>query len=616
MRPALRTVCAGLAAAAAVASLMTLSPTPVRNARQSVTGWISQLRSPPAAGRVAVVDIDPVAVAREGPWPWPRATTARLIEAIAAAGPRLLAIDIVLAGRCAADDPGNTALVAAIARLPTTLGFVVPGPDKVPGRQKAVIAVRQPVNLAGLWRADDAELPCPDFYAAAQGVGLLSLAGGGSATVTAAPALAVVGTTAMPGLAVDAARIAGDTGIMFVSGAPDTSLVAPNFTTRIDTAGEMALHASGPDAWAERTVSAATVLEGNAAALQGKIVILGSSLPQAGALRPTMADPLTPSAQIHADILEGLLSGTIPWRPSAARWVELAVLAIGTLAAVAAALRLRPAFTASLTLGMMAAVLVAAVFAYHGLRLILDPLLPMAGILAAGLLAGLSQYSATRSGAAALRRSFEQRLPPAVVARLSETGAAMKLRGEERIVTALFTDIEGFTAMTARTGSRELVRLLDGYFEGIAGIVTAHGGMIDKIVGDAVHAFFNMPLELEGHAGKALDCAAAILAFSEAYRARPDAMAAGFGRTRIGVETGMALVGDVGAGGKLDYSAHGAAVNLAARLQEANKLTGTAILAGPGLRAAAPSGWRFESRGTYDLRGFGPVEVFSPVRSG
>lgn len=614
MTPALRTVSMGLAAAAVVAVPMALAPSVVITARLQVTGWISQLRNPPAGGQAAVVDIDAAAVAREGPWPWPRATTARLVEAIAAARPKVLAIDIVLAGRCGADDPGNAALAAAIGSLPATLGFVMPGPDAAPPR-KAAIAVRHPVNLPELWRSAGAETPCAEFIATAQGLGLLSLAGGGSATVTSVPGLAVAGTTAFPGLAVDAARLAGGTATLLATGAPDTELVARNFAAPLDAAGETVLHATGPDVWGPRTFSAASVLEGKAAALEGRIVILGSSLPQAGALRPTMADPLTPSAQIHADFVEGLLTGSLPHRPSAIVWIELLSLAFGTLATVVASLRLRPAFTASLTLGMMAAVLAAAVFAYHILRLTFDPLFPMSGILAAGLVAGLSQYSATRTGAAALRRSFEQRLPPAVVARLSEAGAGGRLGGEERVVTAVFTDIEGFSVMTTKAGSRELVRLLDGYFEGVSGIVTAHGGMIDKIVGDAVHAFFNMPLELESHEGKALDCAAAILAFSEDYRARPDALAAGFGRTRIGVETGLALVGDVGAGGKLDYSAHGPAVNLAARLQEANKLTGTAILAGPGLKAAAPPGWRFESRGTHDLRGFGPTEVFTPTKA-
>src|SRR5258708_15156455 len=84
-----------------------------------------------------------------------------------------------------------------------------------------------------------------------------------------------------------------------------------------------------------------------------------------------------------------------------------------------------------------------------------------------------------------------------------------------REVSALFTDIEGFTATTHRAGPEDLVATLDQYFEGAAGIVVNHGGMIDKIVGDAVPALFNAPLDLEDHPPHAVACAIAIPAWSE-----------------------------------------------------------------------------------------------------
>ena len=256
-----------------------------------------------------------------------------------------------------------------------------------------------------------------------------------------------------------------------------------------------------------------------------------------------------------------------------------------------------------------------AVLAYHLGGIALDPLFPAPRDRRGGdrrrtvAILGLARRET------AIRTSFEQRLPAALVAQLAKAGAGHRLKREERIVTALFTDIEGFTTLTARAGRSELARLLDGYYEGVTGIVTAHGGMVDKIVGDAVHAFFNVPLALPGHEAKALACAEAIRAFSEDYRNSEDVKQFSFGRTRIGVETGPALVGDVGSQGKFDYSAHGNAVNLAARLQDANKRTGTSILAGPGIVATSPPGWRFESRGQIDLAGFGPVEVFVPERA-
>ncbi len=158
----------------------------------------------------------------------------------------------------------------------------------------------------------------------------------------------------------------------------------------------------------------------------------------------------------------------------------------------------------------------------------------------------------------------------------------VKLTGERREITALFTDIEGFTTMTDRLGPQELVSLLDRYFEGVAAIVMKHGGMIDKLVGDAVHAFFNAPLDQSEHWRHAIACGIEIRSWTEAFRASPENRAAQMGKTRIGIETGDAVVGDVGIAAKLDYTAHGNAINIAARLEAANKDLGSTICIGAG----------------------------------
>jgi adenylate cyclase len=136
--------------------------------------------------------------------------------------------------------------------------------------------------------------------------------------------------------------------------------------------------------------------------------------------------------------------------------------------------------------------------------------------------------------------------------------------------------------------------------------------MIDLIVGDAVHAFFNMPLDLENHTDQAVDCAMAIVDFTETFRTAPARAAVGFGRTRIGIETGMAIVGDVGGSRRLNYTAHGGVSNAAARLEAANKVFGTSICVGPGA-AAAISRTRLVAIGRTQLRGFSAsVEVYTP----
>ena len=113
----------------------------------------------------------------------------------------------------------------------------------------------------------------------------------------------------------------------------------------------------------------------------------------------------------------------------------------------------------------------------------------------------------------------------------------MRLQGERREITALFTDIEGFSATANALPPEALIAALDRYFTAVCAVVLRHGGMIDKIVGDGVHALFNAPLDQPGHVDAALAAAAEIMAVTEALR--PEL---GLGRTRIGVETGPAII--------------------------------------------------------------------------
>ncbi|MFG1348889.1 CHASE2 domain-containing protein [Xanthobacter autotrophicus] len=604
--------------------------------RETALDAILRAAPPLAAAPLTVIDIDSATLARHGAWPWSRSQMARLVEKIAAAGPSMIVIDMLFAGpdrlspaavaRALAEETGRTdiaalaptlpdgdaALAAALALRPAALGAVlenVATPDFVP---VTPVLVEGPGRLANPWHAAGAAGPPPTLRTVAQGLGLVAIASDTDGVVRRVPLIAIAGDAVLPGLAVEAVRLHDGASALIVA---DGALLAGMHSAPLGADGRLRLRASAPETWLARTVPAYRLLDGVpvAEALDGRIALLGSSAVEVGALRRTAAADAAPTLQIQADAVTTLFSGAIPYRPDMLEAVENAgALALGVLA-LAAVLLAAPLVASALGGLLFLAWGSGAALLAHGTNLMLDPVgPPLVGAVAlgVGLVAGFAE---TERRERHLRRRFEQHLAPAVVARIAATPGALKLGGEVREITALFTDVEGFTAMTERAAPDALVKALDRYFDTLTEIVFAHGGMCDKIVGDAVHAFFNMPLDLDDHAGKALACARAIRAASERLRTEPAFAALGFGRTRIGLETGRAIVGDVGGRRKLDYTAHGMAINTAARLEAANKDLGTSICVGPGTAARLPAG-AVRPVAAIAVRGVsGTVQVYAPA---
>jgi adenylate cyclase len=349
------------------------------------------------------------------------------------------------------------------------------------------------------------------------------------------------------------------------------------------------------------------------AALAGKVVLVGGSAPELGGLRLTPESPVTPSVLIQSAAVDALLRGAVAYRPAWLNGAEIGCAAVLGLLCVMVALRLRPARGTALALLLCIGWAGMAVAAVPGASWLVDPAGPAAVGLACFGAAALARYARDEWRARLLRERFEQHLAPEVVRRIAADPAALRLQGEMREITALFSDIEGFTGMTERAEPADLVALLDAYFDSAGSIVTEHGGMIDKIVGDSVHAIFNAPFALDRHPERAVACGLALLDASEEIRASPLGRRLQLGRTRIGIETGPAIVGDVGGSRKLDYTAHGNAINRAARLEAANKELGSSICIGPGTAARLPPG-SVRPIGTVTVRGQSEtVDVFTPV---
>jgi adenylate cyclase len=339
---------------------------------------------------------------------------------------------------------------------------------------------------------------------------------------------------------------------------------------------------------------------------------------RARARRPTVDTRLArhPSVQIQAEATAALLRGDVAIRPVWLDTAEIGAAICLGLAGLLLAHRVRPASGAGLALSLCLGWSIAALAAVRVLGLLVDPAGPAAVAILIYTISALVRYVGFEWRARLLEVRFEQHLSPQVVRQIAADPASMRLQGQLREVTALFSDIEGFTAMTERADPANLVAVLDAYFDAVTNVITAHGGMVDKIVGDAVRALFNVPLSLEGHAAHAVDCALEILVATETVRRSPLGQLLRLGRTRIGIETGPAIVGDVGGTRKLDYTALGNPINTAARLEAANKDLGSSICVGPGTAAQVDPAL-LQPIGVLALRGQSrPVQVFTPAAAG
>ncbi|WP_054141989.1 adenylate/guanylate cyclase domain-containing protein [Bosea sp. AAP35] len=579
---------------------------------------------------LAIVDIDTTSLETIGPWPWRRETIARLIQATTASRPAAVAVDILLAGndtrspaaiarQLAAETSrsdladlastlvdGDGVLREAMASGPVVLGWVLDPrgdfeTDGIP------ILTRNGARFHRLWSQEGATGPPPALAGDAAGAGALSLPGDTDGVVRRVPLFVSIAGAARPGLMLEALRVsAGASGYLLAGDPPDLSV--GELSRRVSDDGLLRL-VPGHDP--VRTLRASAVLEGSAdlTGLEGALVFIGGSAAELGGLRTGLDGPLTPSTLLHAQAARQFAAGIVPIRPAYATSYESAAALVLVLAGIIAAQRLRPLPSVFLMASGVGIFTLAALWLARSDRL-LDPLMPLAAGLAAFLTTSVAAFSESRLRELRLRRRFEQHLAPDVVARIVANPSSIRLSGERREITALFTDIEGFTLTTREAGPEQLVAVLDGYFDGVTRIVGAHGGMVDKLVGDAVHAIFNAPLDLPNHPSRAIACAGAILAWTEAYRRTGLAAQIGLGRTRQGIETGLAIVGDVGVGAKLDYTAHGDAVNTAARLEALNKELGSSICIGP-VAAARCKERRLRPFAAVALRGLGTLEIFT-----
>ena len=310
-------------------------------------------------------------------------------------------------------------------------------------------------------------------------------------------------------------------------------------------------------------------------ALLDKIVIVGATAVGIYDLRVTPFGTVFPGLEIHANIIDSLLQQDFMYQPAwAAIFDIMAIVFSGVFLGFLLA-RVGALFGAAAGASLCVLYIVLCQYLFSSQGWVVNLVYPITAILMIYAAVTAYRYLVETRQKKFVKDAFSTYLAPSVVKNLLDSPEKLVLGGEKRVITAFFSDVQGFTSISERLSPEELVELLNEFLTEMTDIILRHEGTVDKFEGDAIIAFFGAPNELENQAEVAcmacIDMQKRLAELRRKWRAenRPEL------KMRIGLCTGSAVVGNMGSRNRMDYTMMGDTVNTAARLEGVNKVYGT-----------------------------------------
>lgn len=635
-----------LGAAAALASLIIWHTGMLDRMEYATWSWREQFfaKPGPATGEIKLILLDQQSLdwgknVNGLSWPWPREVYCPIIDFCVRHGARAVMFDVLYSEPSVYGVDDDRALGEAIARAPFFVGSLCLHHDAGSSTTwPADIPDRFPVDLAGvrdpgcslyidrITRGSAtfpvAEVACraaalanviedPDLDGVFRRANLFRIFDG---KFVPSMGLASFGMACAKKDAAGSSALSGrfENGRVKICGR----------TIPVDREGKLILRFRGPSG-TFKAYSAAAVIESELLAGAGgkesiedgdsfrdAFVLLGFSAPGLVDLRPTPLSNICPGVEIHATLLDNLLTGDfLRDAPKIAVVLSTALLAI--LAAISVIMMATSAWHSLLGFVFFAPLPAAIGFAAYPIGYWWPIIVLENAVLAALTGAIVLNYATEGRRKAFIKKAFRHYLSPAVIERILEDPSQLKLGGERKELTILFSDIEGFSTISEKLDPETLTSFLNIFLSDMTDIILDEGGTLDKYEGDAIIAFWNAPLDQADHAARAcraaLRCQRKIADRQEEY----SRMAGGCVRMRIGINTGTVVVGNMGSANRFDYTVLGDAANLASRLEGANKFFGTLVMISEDTWRKTAGGFTGRKIGYIRVVGRGtPVQVY------
>ncbi len=568
---------------------------------------------------IAIAAVDEKSLEAIGQWPWPRTQMAALVDALSADGARVVAFDVVFAE--ADRDPeamaGAVSAPAAQRVAPTDLAFadairrskarVVLGyffhlreedlghaatPDELAQRVARISASRFPIIASQDPDAAErffihAYAPQPNIDVlseVAPAQGFFSVPADADGVVRRVPLVMKAGDDAFPALALVTAReflgnpeLVLNVGKYGVEGIDLGDIRIPT-----DESGQLLVNYLGPPKTFPH-VPVVDILRHQVppGTFRDRIVLVGATAVGTYDLRTTPVSALYPGTEILATVVDNVMTRRLLARP---RWWKVFDLAAIVLLTVAAGFVVSRTGAVKGLLAVVAlfagyTVLAGWLFLHHGIWV--SVVYPLLGLTLDYTALTAYRYLSEERERRKVKGAFQQYVAPEVVEEmLKDPATRLRLGGQEKVLTVLFSDLEGFTTYSEKYSPTEMIGILSEYYARMTEQVFANRGTLKEYVGDELMAFFGAPLDQPDHAiracGTALAMRDARLKLNEEWASlgRPQL------RARTGVNSGPMLVGNLGSKYRFAYGVLGDQVNLGSRLEGLNRTFGTSIIVG------------------------------------
>jgi len=600
----------------ALAALRVTDPQPIQELRVRVFDLFQVLHPREATERpVVIVDIDEKSLKAVGQWPWPRTRVADLITRLTQMGALVIAFDIVFAEpdrmspNVAADafrdlDEATRAKLRALPSNDTVLADAMRKSRIVLGESGLPFAVAQPegtqppvglaaiggdprrylLNFPGLLRN------VPLLEQAASGRGLFTIRAERDGIVRRVPIVMQAQGTVMPSLTLEMLRVVSGSNTVLIrsdhAGIQNASV--PGFVIPTDRNGQLWIHFAPHDQ--ARFVSAADVLEDQIPAerVSRRLVLIGTSAVGLLDSKTTPIDPVMPGVEVHAQVLESVLTNSVLSSPNYAIGVELCAAFLLGIAIIWLAPILSPTLLLVFGAAIIALTVGASWYFYVQDRLLFDFTYPLLSSALVYLTLVFSNYISEQAQRRRIRSAFGQYLSPALVEQLAQSPDKLVLGGEEREMSILFSDVRGFTTISElyKDDPQGLTALMNSFLTPLTNAIIERKGTIDKYMGDAVMAFWNAPLNDADHESNACEAALEMLDRVETLNRQREQESTETGqrfipiKVGVGINTGKCVVGNMGSDLRFNYSVLGDPVNLASRLEGQSKNYGVPIILG------------------------------------